>query len=452
MKKEAMKFTDSAVELFKGVYDISGGAVVVEELPEVGDEHTIYELQETSKDAYNWAAYTPTNLDDDWFSISRVSLGTFIFDTYEQMTSVFENITQPDEPLLYYFAYIRTEDKLYVIHSTEEGWSFEERVKSSAYTFGRPDVEEGNIYILKSYEGYDETTNKYYGTLLDNTRVELNSGQDVAFILTQVVDYGRMEYGLLFNKYTVHPVTTLPTAQEAVENYLDELIANNGFLAVEIEGQIKECVADNGNYYWMNNPEIGAPNFYIGGENPVVYTGALQWENIPSEVIFDTIPYQKIINENPDIWEFHPQKAGEIITSYWIYTNGEWVNIDEIPDPNLIKIGITCTNGNYNVQTLPLDALKIVYDDVEYKITQYAKTVYEGEVVNTITYYGYIEIPMPTQDNLTHTISVAAGPILMGNWYFSVISVNGESRALSPDNSISTSGICFINIFYEGEE
>ena len=328
---EGKELNDLIAETAKE-YQGGGGTVVVDELPETGEEHTIYELHEQVEPAYNWVAYTPFVLEDDGFSISMVAGKTFIFDTYEQMTGVFENITQPEEPSMFYFSYIRNEDKLYTMQPNGENWSFEERGKLSAYTFGRPDREVGNIYILKSYEGYDEATDKYYGTLYNDTKVELFHNQDVCFILTQVVDYGQMDFAFLLNKYNPHPVTQLPTAQEAVENYLDDLIAGNGSMAVEIDGQLKGCMGKNRNYHWANDPDIGAPNFYTRGEAPVVYTGELEWKVIPSEAVFDTIPYQGIIDEETGGWEFHPSKGGEKV-SYWIYANNTWTNTEDIGKP-----------------------------------------------------------------------------------------------------------------------
>lgn len=393
-------------------YTLAGsGTKVVTELPEVGEEHTIYELRETKPASYNWVAHTSFQLENDGFSIGYVSADTFIFDTYEQMTSVFENITQPSEPLEYYFAYIRNEDKLYIMQPNGESWSFEERVKFSAYTFASPDREVGNIYILKSYEGYDEVTDKYYGTLYNDTRVELNGGQDVCFILTQVTDYGQMDYGLLLGEYTLHPVTQLPTAQEAVENYLDELIANDGGIVVEIDGVAKYNVPKNKNYHWLNNPEIGAPNFYTGHEEPVVYTGELGWRDIPGSPL-DTIPYQEIINEETINWIFKPWAGGDKI-SYWIYSNDEWVNMDEIG-----KSGnegtIYLTSDSYG----ELKQIEFYLDGQELEVEWF-----------DILHYGILK-GIPTNEMVTINLS---------DWALGIYYNNIDVQA-NPENAIEVTG------------
>ena len=196
-----------------------------------------------------------------------------------------------------------------------------------------------------------------------------------------------------------------------------------------------------GIYSWnYDNQKFGV---VVEGDEFIEYTGELEWNTDTISVV------NKIDLSLFDIKEmpvFNPQQAYTEI-SYWIYTDGEWMNIDDIPDPNLIRVGITCTNGTYNIQPIQLDALAIIYDDVQYPITKYAETSYQGEAAETITYYGYVEVPMPTQENLTHTINVVTeGPILLENWVFSV---NNETRALNSDNPISTSGICSIKIFYQ---
>lgn len=393
-------------------YTLAGsGTKVVTELPEVGEEHTVYELRENKPASYDWVAHTPFQLGNDGFTIGIVSTDTFIFDTYEQMTSAFENITQPHEPLRYCLAYIRTEDKLYTIRPNGESWDFRESVKYSAYTFARPDSEIGNIYVLKSYEGYDVATKKYYGTLYNDTRVELNGGQDVCFILTQVTDYGQMDYGLLLSEYTLHPVTQLPTAQEAVNSYLDELIANGGGIVVEIDGVAKYNISDNGNYHWVNNPEIGAPNFYTGHKEPVVYTGPLQWEDVPNS-IFDTIPYQEIIDEETPRWIFHPWKGGDKI-SYWIYSNDEWVNMDDVGKP--VNEGtIYLTADSY----ADLKEMKFYLDGQELEVEWFDRL-----------HYGILK-GIPTNEIVTITLN---------GWAVNVHYNNNDIRE-NPDNAIEVTG------------
>ena len=389
-------------------YTLAGsGTKVVTELPEVGEEHTIYELRESKPASYDWVAYT-MQLENDGFSIGVASTDTFIFDTYEQMTSVFENITQPGEvSFRYYLAYIRNEDKLYIMRPNGESWDFVEGVKFSAYTFARPDSEIGNIYVLKSYEGYDEVDKKYYGTLYDGTKVELNDGQDVAFILTQVTGYGAMDYALLHS--IIHPVTQLPTAQEAVENYLDELVTNNGWINVEIDGQLKYSIDDTKDYHWDSRNH----NFYAyveEGKEPI-YTGELEWENIPDST-FDTIPYQEIIDEETTMWVFNPWKGGDKI-SYWVYSNDTWTNMDDVGKP--VNGGtIYLTADSY----ADLKTIKFYLDEQELEVEWF-----------DIPHYGILK-GIPTDEMVTINLS---------DWAINVHYNNNDVQA-NPENAIEVTG------------
>lgn len=432
MSKNQVYFDESALEVVQEVYDIGGGTVVVEELPEVGEEHTIYELHQNVEPAYNWVARVTNEIAN-----IEPSRNILIFDTYEQMTNIIED-SNIFAYSTYYYIYLRNEDKLYdVVLDTRSGQlECRECNKISNYIF---DIDGSEyIYVLKSYEEWDETTDKYYCTLYDGTKVELGYFDNInhnAFILYQAI-FECME--LFMNFASIIPsVTQLPTAEEAVENYLDELITNDGIIAVEIDEVVKRSSPSSNNYYF----DTELQNFYTNDEVPVVYTGPLEWKDI-SSTIYTEIPYNEPIEL--DSWCFKPTQAGEKV-SYWIYTNGEWMNIDEIPDPNLIKIGITCTNGNWDVMTLPLDTITVTYDDVDYNVTQYAETSVPTEQGATVTYYGYIEVPMPTQDNLTHSFKVSTTG-MAANWAYSTLISDGD--ALNSDHVRRGKGILAIKIYY----
>ncbi len=369
-KENVKRFAENiSKEMATDAYN-GGGAVVVTELPETGEPHTIYELHQTAEPAYNWVAMCTQQMYDDGVATGREVMGVLlIFDTYTQMTNVFGNITITGL-LPNILAYLKNEDKLYGVFDDRGEWGFIEVEKHSDYSFG-PFMEDAPLtYVLKSYEGYDEATDKYYGTLYDGTRVELDSSNK-GFILHQT---------------------------------------NLGSMEVVI------CMMD------LKAIPVGS----------TVYT---------------EIPYSDII-QNPmnfQEWVFKPDQGGEKV-SYWYYTNNEWVNMDEIPSTNIVKIGITCSNGTYSVLTLPLNSITVTYDDVDYRVTQYAQTEVATEVVDTVTYYGYIEVPMPTQDNLTHTIKVSTTELAI-NWWYEMIS--NIASSLNEDYPTEIQGIPAIKIYYE---
>lgn len=204
-----VKFNDKAKQVLADTLDLSG-SVVVTELPQVGDEHTIYELRETSKGAYNWVAMsTQEMMNDNVATVSEVTGALLIFDTYTQMTNIFDNIpiTGPVPAIL---VYLKNEDKLYYTYDRKGGWGFTETEKQSNYIFG-PFMEDAPLtYVLKSYEGYDETDDRCYGTLYDDTKVELGKF-DKGFILHQTNLGGMSMFVCVMDLQTVPVGPTLYT-------------------------------------------------------------------------------------------------------------------------------------------------------------------------------------------------------------------------------------------------
>lgn len=334
-------FDDKAQEVYSEVYGGgSGGTIVVDELPETGEEHTIYELRETSKGSYNWVAMLTRQMEED--GVTKLDYEYFIFDSYEELDEMahtyytWDNGGTDLNPAL---CYVRTNDTLYKVHCDVELQTIiNQLTKISDYKFKVDNTH--TCCILKEYIGeerpFAEDGYQYSAKLLNDEIVWLDTEKfTIGFILHQA-EIDEMEYSISWGKINPHPVAQLPTAEEAVANYLDDLIANNGFIAVEIDGVIKGNSSDNGIYHWEGKPAIPETiyNFwtYVEQGDEPVYTGPLEWMDIPSEIIYTEIPYNKILSTSYDLnhWIFKPQKAGEIITSYWIYANGEWLNIDEV--------------------------------------------------------------------------------------------------------------------------
>ena len=307
-----------------GVMSGNGGTEVVTKLPEVGEEYTIYELHQNVEPAYNWVAKSSTQMETDGVGTNIYYL--FIFDTYEsfnEMVYTYYTWEAGGTDLDPCLCYIRNDDKLYrVLCDPELQTVIVEVEKLGAYTFNFRFLEQFTIYVLKSYEGYDEISDTFKGTLPNGDKINLANSK--AFILTQV-NYAFMDSGIAM--HNLYKVSTLPTASEAVANYLDELIANTGLIEVEIDGKIKVCSPDNGHYYWHEDLH----NFYIYSEtgDEQIYTGALEWRDEENYPFYDEIPFKYIFSEDSGSWYFQPDQGGEKI-SYWIYSNGTWANVDDI--------------------------------------------------------------------------------------------------------------------------
>ena len=365
-----------AKEVISKTLDLSGTKVVTE-LPQVGEEHTIYELQETRKASYAWMFTFPFP-----GSSSGIQL---VFDTYEQMTTtmngikVIEGNTYPD----FFVAYIRNTNQMYMLNpvvTDQPHWEFRELPKQddesgTDYAF-KVEYIEGPItyrytyYILKEFVGNEiqvDASFKYLGITLDDKEVYFGSGKLVG-VLTNIA-YPR--WILLDTCFVGCPgVFTYDKLPDSVELELETKCYNflrfSGTYGFDIS---PFCIYNTTNnayyslnpktnkYQWYNNLE-DRENCYFAqsgdyeGEPPH-YTGELEWQYEGSfddylkelkELTFTEIPYNDIINHNPpfdsggnSMCAFRPRKREEVTSTYWIYTNNAWVNLDEIGQP--INVG-----------------------------------------------------------------------------------------------------------------
>lgn len=383
-----------------GVMSGSGGTEVVTKLPEVGEEHTIYELHQNVEPAYNWVAKSSTQMETDGVGTNIYYL--FIFDTYEsfnEMVYTYYTWEAGGTDLDPCLCYIRNDDKLYrVLCDPEVQTVIVEVEKLGAYTFNFRFLEQFTIYVLKSYEGYDETSDTLKGTLLNGDKINLENSK--AFILTQV-NYAYMDSGVAM--HNIYKVSTLPAASEAVANYLDELIANAGLIEVEIDGKIKDCSPDNGYYYW--DEELH--NFYIHSEtsDDQIYTGALEWRDEGNYPFYDEIPFKDIFFGEYSGWYFHPKKGGVEI-SYWIYSNDTWTNVDDIGKPSGFTIPLTSKgNSRDGIDGLSFDNFEITVNGKTVQLDEYF-TVTGSETHNNIV--GCISgIEVPTDEQTLYTMKIS---------------------------------------------
>lgn len=348
---EGKELNDVIAETAKE-YQGGGGAVVVDELPETGEVNTIYELHEQVEPAYNWVAeITQEMIDNNVYPIPYYQNEPyiFIFDTHEQMETVVNQYYKDDNSHRSY-CYTRTDDKLYEVYFDGElGLQINECTKTANYSFIPPHSQHGNIYILKSFDGYDGDGNPV-GTLYDGvTSVLLGTyGLDAntGFILTQVTDN---IYSMLCSCET-YPVCCKVTEVPVVTNgnlpsefYIDG--DSYPLPAILINDQFKYYLEETDNYTLWDAGEggvyFGAKPFEQGAE-PERYTGELEWEDgLPGwvDTIYNDIPYNEVLNHDVSDWFFQPEQGGEKV-SYWVYANNKWVNMNDIGGPSpIIKEG-----------------------------------------------------------------------------------------------------------------
>ena len=354
-----------------------GGAQVVTELPKVGEEHTVYELRETSKGAYDWVTYNGYNWKFPPFA-EMFETKLFVFDTYEQMVDVLTNITPEISPRNL-IVYTRLDDMLYHCGYRKNKWSFSaynRMAEYEHYVFTIPMGELiGSQYILKSFDGFDEEEGCGLGTLPDGTKVKLYSDTG-AFVLRQATfDVIVSEIGTSIG--TLPSVNELPTVEEGSLTSGGLL---NGSSVVNFNGKIKYSLDETDNYYY----DYDDGNFRVTGvweDKGPLYTGELEWtEEMPDnvkEAFFEEYPYESVINQTieNDVFLFQPKKSGEVVSSYWIYTNGEWVNVDDISyTSNQIFVSTTKDYTNRPDRTITIVELDTsteepsVISEVPYKI------------------------------------------------------------------------------------
>lgn len=367
-----------------------GGTRVVSELPETGEEHIIYELQETSKASYGLMfALQP--------SMSTPSGYFLVFDTYEQMTTTI-NAIKIDENTVddAYYSYIRNENKVYFfhLHFQEDGptyWEFEEQQKKedesgTDYAFQLVTLKDNQtFYILKEFVGNERPIVdggwEYSCLTLDNKEVYLGH-TGVGLILRDIVH----PKGAIANAFVIADLAItcnkLPNSVELEKDYYKLLRASKGkfiFCYYETTNKYYNLSPQTDNYYWYNDLEdrdncYFAQNIKVEGEPPH-YIGELEWTEIPIDSMpqFNEIPYNDIIKNTlkSPMWYFTPQKGGEVTSTYWIYTNNEWVNVDDIGEPKIPIIyfnwydGERFTGLDINSITLQVNDKKVDFIEVD---------------------------------------------------------------------------------------
>lgn len=399
-----------------------GGTIVVDKLPKVGDEHTIYELRETSKGSYGWM-------------FSRVYEFPYflVFDTYEQMTSTINAIKIGENTLDEdYYAYIRNTNQMYYfyIEYTEAGegpedtgdafWVFEEQQKKedpsgTNYAFQLATFENyQTFYILKEFvgnEGYiPDGGNTYSYLTVDNKEVAI--GYEGRGLLLKNIAYPNWNPVMSFLGYSADITSnTLPNSVELETNYYKLLRAHNGSIVCynTSDNKYYELADNSTNYYWFNN-QRDRENCYFAEwveaetDMPPHYVGELEWteqtfiEDLPK---FDEIPYEQIINNSLDvskgIWTFQPKKAGEVTSTYWIYTNDEWVNVDEMGEPQYFSVYIKSQHMR-GLSIIPLDEVSFYMGEKE---LQLIKLTNDREQE-----FGCLLVPMTNEYDKTYSVTM----------------------------------------------
>ena len=442
-----VKFNDKAKQVLADTLDLSGG-VVVTELPTVGEPHTIYELQETSKASYGWvfSGIPSHNGLSDYF---------LVFDTYEQMTTTI-NAIQIDEDTLDedYYAYIRDTNQMYrfVISPVLEGedpyWVFEEQQKKedesgTYYAFQLDNLERyQTFYILKEFVGNERPVAdggwEYTYLTLDNKEVYIGH-EGFGYILSDIVSPNYVGVRAFVSARATVISNKLLNSVELEEGYYNLLRATGGDNIVcynTSDNKYYALVVDGVDYYWYYNPENREYCYFaqmqeeVPGQEPPHYVGELEWNELPVDELpnYNEIPYDDIINiklEDP-LWMFKPKKGGEVTSTYWIYTNGEWMNIDDISVPST-SLGVIYSNiriDNPNVN----NAVDIYYGEEKLEINDYYVFYPQTEEPEPTVAYAIVSgLPQLTSETHDFVLTIHPKVIVDTSNDKLVIDVNGRN-------------------------
>ena len=432
-----VKFNDKAKQVLADTLDLSGTKVVTE-LPQVGEEHTIYELQETSKASYGWMFTLPSTDNEKDIQL--------VFDTYEQMTTtmngikVIEGNTYPD----FCVAYIRTTNQMYMLNpvvTDQPHWEFKELPKQddesgTDYAFKleyTPSIAvtcHYTYYILKEFVGNERPVVdggfEYSGITLDDKEVYVGTGSNKLFRVLSNIAYPR--FIILQTSFVGYPgAFTYDKLPDSVE------LETKCYNLLRVLGT---CGFDNApfgiynttnNAYYILNPNTTSYQWYNNRKDrencyfaqsgdyegePPHYTGELEWQYAGSfddylesdlkAMAFTKIPYNDIINHTPPFDSgvncvFRPKKGGEVTSTYWIYTNGKWVNLDEIGELNTITIPVKSINHS---ALIPLNKIHFYLGGKELELVTVQSEDPEHED------YGYLVFPLLDNANASYQLHI----------------------------------------------
>ena len=364
-----VKFNDKAKQVLANTLDLSGTKVVTE-LPQVGEEHTIYELHTIKSSKFN---YVPCISFGEGIRYVFENKGAFR-DFVRNVASHYNNQTE-------FYCYCLAEDELCEVYY------------SSGSVKWRPFYnEEENIII------YNNERLCICKALVDeHTSLLLNGKQ---------VPIGDRD-GVLYSPVLIHQVKSkvlcdvdksgmiLPTMNSTLPSCVDgepyEMDAipdpSSGIVQwVTNDGSIKVALPNVDGKYRYDKDE----RYFFDSKTGEYYTGEFEWVDIENfnfkdyvdYETYDSIPLEEEIGK-PFI--FDPSGSVKTITSYWIYTNGKWVNLDEIGELNTITIPVKSINHS---SLIPLNKIHFYLDGKELELVTVQSKDPEYED------YGYLVFPL----------------------------------------------------------
>ena len=332
-----VKFNDKAKQVLADTLDLSGSKVV-NELPEKGEEHTIYELQEIVPPKFN---YVPCMKD------MNVVEFRYVFENEEAFRNFVRDFASHYTDHNEFCCYSLAEDELIRVYysSGSANWTLFDKEEKNVFIYNNQ-----RLCICKAI--IDEHT----ALLLNGKQVPIGDSNGILYspvLLHQVkskVLCDEYKFGMVF------PIMN-STPPSCVDGVPSVLFMSNNFAAfctdlnsgivqwVTNDGSIKVALPYVDGKYRYDKSE----KHYYDTNTSNLYNGEFEWVNIEDfnfkEYVdyetYDSIPLSEERMDKPFI--FDPSE--KLIISYWIYTKGEWVNVDKIGEPNTITIPVVSFAG-----------------------------------------------------------------------------------------------------------
>lgn len=359
-----------------GVMSGDGGTKIVTELPKVGEANTIYELHEDKPDDYPWCL-TEIDTTDKY----PTPFGYMIVVETLEDAQAMEN---PEARDVVFWA--RSESKAYQCFVDKGGgWvEFDEVVPvNNVYN-----SQLGEFVILKDFNYHFTGNDKDYhldgtGHFLDGSvfNYPTNSQGIIPLVLTNELDkkWALNDTVVAFSTcQNMNSESGLPTAKQAVDNNMCNIMGL-------VMYPIPIILSQNINYSNLFKTEtyqwVPGSRQFIEKSTGEQYTGTLEWETYPITQI-NKIDFSIDFNKD-DLYIFAPQSAHTEI-SYWIYSNDEWVNVDDIGKPSGFTISLVSKgNSRDGIDGISFDKFEITVNGKSVQLEEYY-TVVGSEAHNNI--------------------------------------------------------------------
>ena len=322
MAKEFKKWIDEFVEhganpknVVKWPEEAGGGSGtrVITELPQVGEEHVIYELHMTTPSKFNYVPCVYTDLEIRYVFENEEAFRNFVRDFASHYNDHNE-----------FFCYCLSEDELIRVYydSGSASWTLFDNEEENVFIYNNE-----RLCICKA------TIDENNALLLNGKQVHLGDNDGILYILILI---HQVKSKVLCDKDKsgiVVPVmnSALPPCSDGSPfgdiSTIDWL---SGIVQwVTNDGSIKVALPYVDGKYRYDKSE----NCYYDSKTEEYYTGEFEWVNIEDFNFKDYVDYETYdsipLNEGKMDKPFIFDPSGKQITSYWIYANNEWINVDE---------------------------------------------------------------------------------------------------------------------------